>query len=258
MVPAVAAEAEPVGLELYTVRSLAEQDLLGTLGMVAGIGYREVEFAGYFGHDPKAIRARLDGLGLSAPAAHIALTELQQRLPAVIEAALVIGHRYVVMPYLSDAQRAGGIDTYYRLAEFLNGASEQLRAEGLHLAYHNHAFEFETVDGELPYDVLLNECEPENLIMEMDLYWVHKAGFSAQAYFDRFPGRFQLWHVKDSTADGDFADVGDGVIDFPAIFAKRDVAGLRHCIVERDVTDDLQRTLATGYSSTRELLNSST
>lgn len=243
-----------VGLQLYTVRDLASKNLLHTLEHVAALGYKDMEFAGYFNYSVHTLRRHLDALGLAAPSAHVPLTALQSDIDKVVDQALVMGHQFLVMPYLTEQQREGGIDTYKRLAEFLNGAGEKCRKNGLFLAYHNHDFEFFNTDGQLPYDVLL-EVPAEHLLMEMDLYWTTKAGFDPVAYFNKFPGRFPLWHIKDMDAQGNFADVGRGTIDFERIFAHRDMAGLRHGFVERDVTDDLERTLAVSFTHAEALLS---
>ncbi len=254
-VPSVLAHADHtrVGLQLYTVRDMAKDDFLGTLEHVAAVGYKDMEFAGYFGHSVQTLRRHLDALGMAAPSAHIPLTAFQDNTDKVIEDALVMGHHYLVMPYLTQEQRAGGIDTYKRLAEFLNGVGEKCRASGIMLAYHNHDFEFQAEDGQLPYDVLL-EVPAENMLMEMDLYWTIKAGFDPVAYFAKHPGRFPLWHVKDMDTEGNFADVGTGTIDFDRIFAQRQLAGLQHGFVERDRTDDLERTLTRSFEGAKRLI----
>lgn len=254
-VPSVLAHADHthVGLQLYTVRDMAKDDFLGTLEHVAAVGYKDMEFAGYFGHSVQTLRRHLDALGMAAPSAHIPLTAFQDNTDKVIEDALVMGHHYLVMPYLTQEQRAGGIDTYKHLAEFLNGVGEKCRASGIMLAYHNHDFEFQAENGQLPYDVLL-EVPAENMLMEMDLYWTTKAGFDPVAYFAKHPGRFPLWHVKDMDTEGNFADVGTGTIDFDRIFAQRHLAGLQHGFVERDRTDDLERTLTRSFEGAKRLI----
>ena len=254
-VPKVLAHADHtrVGLQLYTVRDMAKDDFLGTLEHVAAVGYKDMEFAGYFGHSVQTLRRHLDALGMAAPSAHIPLTAFQDNTDKVIEDALVMGHHYLVMPYLTQEQRAGGIDTYKRLAEFLNGVGEKCRASGIMLAYHNHDFEFQMEDGQLPFDVLL-QVPAENLLMEMDLYWTTKAGYDPVAYFAKHPGRFPLWHVKDMDTEGNFADVGTGTIDFDRIFAQRKLAGLQHGFVERDRTDNLERTLTRSFEGAKRLI----
>lgn len=230
-----------VGLQLYTVRSLMAEDVAGTLAAVAAIGYSEVEFAGYFGHAPSQVRGWLDATGLTAPAAHVQLAELTgPGLDATIEAALALGHRWLVLPYVGEEMRTAA--GYRELAGILNAAGATARSAGLRVAYHNHAFEFEPVpddpSGPSGYSVLVEHLDPALVDLEIDLHWSAVAGADALALFAEHPGRFALCHVKDLTADGRMADVGAGVIDWAEIFARSDEAGLQHYFVEHDQPDD--------------------
>src|SRR5690606_27163231 len=149
-----------LGVQLYTVRDLLAEDFVGVLEAVRRTGYEEVEFAGYHGRDPRAIRTVLDGMGLTAPAAHVGLGALRDDLDAQAEAAYVLGHRYLVVPWLDAGERAS-LDGYRRVAETLNALGARLREAGIQLAYHNHAFEFETFGGDRTgYDVLLEATDP--------------------------------------------------------------------------------------------------
>lgn len=225
-----------IGLQLYTVRSLMKDDFEGTIAQVAQLGYKEVEFAGYYERKPSEVRKLLDGLGLSAPAAHIGLETLQENLDEVIETSATIGHKYIICPWLPENQR--NTEGYKALADFFNTVGEACKKAGLRFAYHNHAFEFETKEGQVPYDILLHETDPELLDMEIDLFWIRKAGRDPLTYFANYPGRFKLCHVKDMTSSGDMTSVGKGVIDFAGIFAKSEQAGLDHFFVEHDRPDD--------------------
>jgi sugar phosphate isomerase/epimerase len=225
------------GLQLYTVRRELESDFEGTLARVAALGVREVEFAGYYKQPPRRIREVLARHGLSAPSAHVRPAELRDGLEAAIEAARIIGHRYLVCGYVPAEERRS-LDDYKRLAELLNRSGERARRAGVQLGYHNHDFEFAPLEGRLPYDLILAEADARLVRMEMDLYWITKAGHSPQAYFRRHPGRFQLLHVKDMdrTPRRFFTEVGRGVIDFKGIFAEAGRAGVRHYFVEQDET----------------------
>ncbi|WP_456430202.1 sugar phosphate isomerase/epimerase family protein [Rhodocaloribacter sp.] len=225
---------ERIGLQLYTVRTLMEQDFTGTLEKVAEIGYKEVEFAGYFGHGPEDVKALLGRLGLAAPSTHVPLTALApDALDATVANAVAMGHRYVVMAWLAEDQRAS-LDAYRRHAELFNRAGEACREAGLQFAYHNHDFEFVDIDGVRPYDLLLAETDPNLVKMELDLYWITKAGADPLAYFERHPGRFPLCHVKDMAGGGEMTEVGAGTIDFATLFAHAGEAGLTHYFVEHD------------------------
>lgn len=242
-----------VGLQLYTLRDIMKVSVPATLKLVAAIGYKEMEFAGYFNHSAKEIKHILDGEGLTAPSAHVQLQDLQQNLSQVLDDAQTVGHKYVVVPWLSEAQRGEGIEPYQRLADSLNSIGEACQKEGITLAYHNHDFEFENRQGQLPLDVLIENTDPDFVAMELDLYWAVKANQDPVEYFKRYPGRFKLWHVKDMAKDGAFADVGTGVIDFKNIFAHGELAGIQHKFVERDKTNDRIATIEQGFTAVNKL-----
>jgi len=242
-----------VGLQLYTLRDMMAVSVPATLKLVSAVGYKEVETAGYFEHSPQEFRKMLDGEGLTSPSAHIRLDLFDNSLNQVIDTAKEVGHEYVVIPYLTVEQRGSGIDVYKKLAENCNVYGEACKKAGLKLAYHNHDFEFEMRDGQLPYDVLLQDVDPDLMAMEMDLYWMAKAKQDPLAYFKRHPGRFKLWHVKDMDKQGAFADVGMGVIDFPTIFSHAKQSGVEHKVVERDMTDNIVKTIQQGYKAVSAL-----
>jgi sugar phosphate isomerase/epimerase len=237
---------ETIGVQLYTVRDLMESDVRGTLEKVASLGYDEVEFAGYFGHSPEEIKAILDDVGLAAPAAHISLEDVRRDLRSVISSARAIGHRFVICPSLPHDER-GDLDSYRELAQTLNEAGRACRDEGLRCGWHNHAFEFEKIDGRVPYDLLLEETEPELVVFEIDLFWTISAGADPIDYFERYPGRFSLCHVKDMAADGTMVDVGAGEIDFGSIFGHAETAGLVHYVVEHDEPADAISSITASY-----------
>ncbi|AGH44748.1 sugar phosphate isomerase/epimerase family protein [Paraglaciecola psychrophila] len=242
-----------VGLQLYTLRDMMAVSVPATLKLVSAVGYKEVETAGYFEYSPREFRKMLDGEGLTSPSAHIRLDLFDKSLNQVIDTAKEVGHEYVVIPYLTVEQRGSGINVYKKLAENCNVYGEACKKVGLKLAYHNHDFEFEMRDGQLPYDVLLQDVDADLMAMEMDLYWMVKAKQDPLAYFKRHPGRFKLWHVKDMDKQGAFADVGTGIIDFPAIFAHAKQAGVEHKVVERDMTDNIVKTIQQGYKAVSAL-----
>jgi sugar phosphate isomerase/epimerase len=253
---------EKIGLQLYTVRDLMKQDFDGTLAKVAATGYKEVEFAGYFDHSPKDVRAAVDHHGLTAPSAHIDYKSLSDdKFPAVIEAAKVVGHEYLVNPWIEEEIRKQP-DAWKHAAETFNRAGEASKKAGIQFAYHNHWFEFLPVNGKLPYDILLTECDPNLVKMELDLCWITVGGQDPLKYFDRYPGRFPLVHVKDVkrippvTAGGaqdfgssmkDMTEVGSGIIDWKKIFAQSDKAGIKHYFVEHDNPKKPLESIKTSY-----------
>jgi sugar phosphate isomerase/epimerase len=241
-----------VGVQLYTVRDALKADFDGTLRRVAGIGYKEVEFAGYMGRTPAQVRSSLDATRLKAPSAHFSLEDLQANWAATVAGAHTIGLEYLVVAWIDEDQRKT-LDDYRRVAATFNRLGKEARAAGLRFAYHNHAFEFSRIDGQVPYDILLNETDPAQVEYEMDLYWVTDGGGNPLSYFARYPGRFPLVHVKDRTASGAMVDVGAGVIDWSAIFAHRKEAGIRHYFVEHDDPKEPFASLAASYSYLRDL-----
>jgi len=139
------------------------------------------------------------------------------------------------------------------VAEVFNRLGRQARAVGLRFGYHNHAFEMTPMDGQVPYDVLLQNTDADDVCFEMDLYWTVDGGQNPLAYFARYPGRFPLVHVKDRTANGQMVDVGAGTIEWEAIFAHRKEAGIRHAFVEHDEPADPFGSLAASYAYLRAL-----
>lgn len=224
---------KPIGLQLYTVRTLMKAGVPGTLAHVAAAGYTEVETAGYFGIRARDFREMLDHAGLKAPSAHVPLETLTDRWPAALDEAATIGHRYIVVPSVDQAMRQS-LDNWRTVAEQLNRAGAESAKYGITVGYHNHEYEFTPIDGVLPYDILLRATDPGRVVFELDLFWIRRGGQDALRYFRQWPGRFPMVHAKDMAADGAMVDVGAGVIDWHAIYAARNLAGLRHWFVEHD------------------------
>ena len=227
-----------IGVQLYTVRSLMEKDVEGTLAGVAAAGYTEVEFAGYFDKSPADIRAMLDRHGLVAPSVHSGNITPDAWAKA-LDAAHVVGHQYIVVPWIP-AEIRKTLDDWKRVAADFNRIAAAAKAAGIQMAYHNHDFEFPLVEGKVPYDVLLAETDPNLVKLEIDLYWITKGGQDPLTYFARWPGRIPLVHVKDGKGPPDWAmtEVGSGAIDWKRIFAKSQQAGIQHYFVEHDQPAD--------------------
>jgi sugar phosphate isomerase/epimerase len=174
------------------------------------------------------------GLGLSAPDQPSTIINGWEQ---AVGDAQKIGQESMVLAYLTESERKS-IDDYKKVCEYLNTANETCKSAGVKLQYHNHDFEFETLDGQLPYDVMLSELDP-SIPMELDLYWITYAGKDPFEYFSKYPGRFEQWHVKDMNKSNPKlqTDVGTGSIDFKAIFAKAELAGMKHYYVEQENYD---------------------
>lgn len=226
---------ERIGLQLYTVRSLMNKDMPATMAAVAAAGYREVEFAGYFGRTPAEVRDLLRANGLSAPSTHLGLADVRERFDATATSAQAIGIRYLTVASL-DMRTIKSADDWKRMADVFNDVGRRATAAGLRFAYHNHSVEFTPVDGAVPMDLLIGGTDPSLVAFELDLFWAMKAGQEPRAYFERHPGRFELVHVKDATAApaSDMTDVGAGVMDWRRIFGAHTTAGIRHYFVEHD------------------------
>ncbi len=243
-----------IGLQLYTVRDAMAKDPAGTLAKLAAIGYNSVEGATYtgsekfYGMTPQAFAALLKQNGMIMPSSHYRLGEEQTNGAPVagtmlhdwdraVDDAAAAGVKYMVCAYLSEAER-GNLNHFKYVAEQLNKAGERCQKAGLQLCYHNHDFEFKAQGNQLPYDLLLNSTDKKLVQMELDLYWVSKAGRDPLALIKKHPGRFPLWHVKDmaKTPERAFTEVGNGSIDFKKIFTHADEAGLKYFFVEQDST----------------------
>jgi sugar phosphate isomerase/epimerase len=224
------------------------EDFDGTLERVAEIGYGEVEFAGYFDRTPAQVRATLDRVGLKAPATHLGIEQVRDNLDATIESARTIGIQWLVVPSLPGSMR--NVDGYREAAAILNLAGERAKAAGIGVGFHNHDVEFRPVDGRVPMDILIEETDPDLVTFELDLYWISRAGRDPLEYLNAHPGRFTMVHVKDMDASDEMrmVDPGEGIIDFPAIHAARERAGIRHWFVEHDRPADAWQTARTGYA----------
>lgn len=236
------------GVQLYTIRGEMEKNVEAALAKVASIGYKEVEFAGYFGRTPKQIADALKANGLSAPSVHIPVGMILKDPTAALDAMETIGHKYAIMPYLDAAERKT-LDQYKKVADQLNEAGALTKKRGIQMAYHNHDFEFETVGGEIPYDLLLARCDTHLVQFEMDLFWTNKAKRDPLAYFSKHPGRFPCVHVKDMKADGTMTEVGSGTIPFAQYIAKAGQAGIKHYFVEHDNPKDAYASITASFKA---------
>ncbi|WP_423127627.1 sugar phosphate isomerase/epimerase family protein [Gaoshiqia sp. Z1-71] len=238
-------EKKIIGLQLYTVRDKINADLNSTLEKLAQIGYNSLEAAGYnmndstfYGMAPDAFASLTKGMGMTLHASHT-VYELDGA-EKVSEDAAKAGVEYLIYPYLPDNLREN-LDGYKATAEKFNKMGEIAQKYGLKFGYHNHAFEFEEMEGQIPMDLLISQTDPALVTYEIDLYWVTRGGYDPVDYFRKYPGRFELWHVKDmvTTDDMFFAPVGHGRIDFEKIFAEKAAAGMKYFFVEQDRFRDL-------------------
>lgn len=226
----------PIALQMYTLRDDTEKDFAGTIRKVAEIGYAAVELAGHGNLSLHELSSLLADNHLKVAGSHIGLDRLENELPKVIEESLALGNRYVVVPYLAEERRRTAED-YKKVAGILNSLGETLQASGLTLCYHNHDFEFQTLDnGQIGEDILLENTEPALVKAEVDTYWVLKGGQDPVAFVQKHTGRVPLMHLKDrDRADGSFAPVGTGDLPLDALVAAAPGVGTEYLIVEQDV-----------------------
>ena len=241
-----------VGVQLYTVRSILPRKPLETLRAIEQIGYREVEVTA---ENLDAIWPSLQQTSLKAVSAHLndeLFMREQAKLPAALDDAKKRGFEYVVCPYVKPGDR-GGVEVIRKLGDTLNAAGELCRKAGLILCYHNHAFEYQpTPDGRL-LDVLMKTADPKLVSLELDVMWAHVGGADPVSILQQYGSRIPLVHLKnvapsvqtrynEEIPDNAFRELGNGVVDIPAVLRAAKKAGVKHYFVEQDQTpgDPLQ------------------
>lgn len=225
-----------VGVQLYTVRSEMASDFDGTLARVAALGYDEVEFAGLFGRKPDEVRRTVAKLGMKIVSSHIASDRLVSDPAAAIEETKALGAKYLVLAWFPPEQRKT-IAQWKDWIVLMNRVGKMCDEKGIQFLYHNHNFEFETVDGVVPFDLMLETVDRRYVKFELDIYWMKLGGRDPEPLFAKYPNGFPLSHVKDmSKNDRSMVDVGDGRIDFAGIFKQSRTSGMSHYFVEHDAT----------------------
>jgi sugar phosphate isomerase/epimerase len=230
-----------VGLQIYTLRDTIFKDPKGVLKQVADFGYKKLETFAYkdgsiFGMPFSDFGKYIKDLGMKVTSGHYGLDQAKSdSWEKAVTDAKSIGQEYLVVPYLMEPDRKT-IDDYKKVCEALNKAAEVCQKNGMRFGYHNHAFEFQTLEGQLPYDVMLAELDKKLVTMEMDIFWVVNAGQDPLQYFQKHPGRFHQWHVKDMDKNDKMrnADVGTGSIVWKQIFAAAKQSGMKHFYVEQE------------------------
>jgi sugar phosphate isomerase/epimerase len=281
--PAAAASARPVGIQLYTVMPMLSRDFEGTIKALAEIGYQEVETIGSFGRDPREVRAIFDKYALASPSQHIASKELyavfdlwvkrqiaqQDRdraflkafdlariddtIGAAIESAHALGQKYIIWQALFESQ-VGSPQAVDRLLRAFNRAGDLCHRAGLTFGFHNHAFELTKAAGGSIYDRILKGSDPERLKLEIDFYWMKKAGADAAAYLHDNPGRYRLCHLKDMDPRGEIIAPGSGTMVTRELIELAQGAGIEHFFVENDSSAIPLSPESHAYHYLRELL----
>jgi sugar phosphate isomerase/epimerase len=230
----LAASSRPVGIQLYTLRDDLPKDPKGVLKQVAAAGYKELEsYQGekgvFFGMTAKEFKKFIGDLGMNLRSSHVGTGGTFEKTVAELAEA---GAKYVLSPY----NKKNTLDEYKRTGEDFVKWGEICQKNGVQFGYHNHDYAFKEVEGVLPYDMWLKEIDPKLMVMEMDIYWVVRAGKDPVAYFNQYPGRFPLWHVKDMDKKNEEqnTEVGKGKIDYKALFKHASKAGLKQAFVEQE------------------------
>ncbi len=241
-----AIDSKQIGLQLFTLRDELPKDVKGVIAKIAKAGYKEVETfgfdkkTGYWGLTSKEFSTLLKSHGLSTPSGHYGLNEFfgsgkTDDLKAYIDVAHVTGQSYIVVPSLAEEFIKTAKD-FKTVAEKMNKAAGICKAEGLKLGYHNHNFEWKPEGGTTFYQTLLKYTDPALVHMEMDIFWVVRAGQDPVELFKNHPGRFFAVHVKDrdKTNTDKNTEIGKGSIDFKKILPKAKAAGVKHFIMEQE------------------------
>ncbi|HLW08217.1 MAG TPA: TIM barrel protein [Marinilabiliaceae bacterium] len=232
-------EKKEIGLQLYSVRDDMKKDVALTIQEIGKMGYTFVEAAGYsdgqfYGMEPVAFKELLNENGLEFTSSHCgqALPDsasweaTMQWWDECIDAHVAGGAKYIVQPFM-DEKGYGSLEDLMKYCDYFNTVGEKCNAKGIRFGYHNHDKEFEEVDGIVRYDYMLQNTDPDKVMFQLDLYWIMMGGKDAISYFNAYPGRFELWHVKDEKELGK-----SGLMDFESIFNAADKSGMQHIIVE--------------------------
>jgi sugar phosphate isomerase/epimerase len=232
---AARAKVKNVGIQLYTVRKEMLADPTATLMHLAKIGFKELESArsekgNYYGLKPKEIKKICDDNGMILRSGHI---HVDNDWKKSIEEATQTGQQYIISAVLPSKGQT--VDHYRESAEAFNKLGEECKKAGLHFGYHNHDSEFETIKGEVLYDILLKHTDPLLVTMEMDLGWVVAAGHDPFKYFSKYPGRFPLWHLKDmDKVRKQSTEFGQGQVDIKGLLHHAKQAGMKHFFLEQE------------------------
>ena len=223
------------GVQLYSFRDAMAKDALGTLKQIASIGIKEIESARsqkghYYGLTPEDMKKACEDLGMSLKSGHVALDDHFQK---TMEEAVASGQPYLICS--SMPSKGQTVDNYKKVAEAFNKAGEDCNELGLKFGYHNHEYEFESENGQVLYDVLMDNTDPDLVHMELDLGWVIVGGKNPLDYFKKYPGRFPLWHLKDmDMAKKESTEFGKGGLDIKTMMANQKASGVKHIFIEQE------------------------
>lgn len=231
----VSRKVNDVGLQLYTVRKEMLADATGTLKKLAKIGYKELESArsekgNYYGLTAREIKKITKDLGMKIRSGHVHIDDTWQQS---IDLAVEAGQDYLICSSLPSPGQT--VENYQRVADTFSKAAEECKKAGLIFGYHNHEYEFEKVDGKVLYDILLERTDAKLVTMELDLGWVVVTGNDPVSYFEKYPGRFPLWHLKDmDPVKKESTEFGKGQINIKAMLQNAGKSGMKYFFVEQE------------------------
>jgi len=224
-----------IGLQLYSLKELAQKDFLGTVEKVAKIGYDGIEFAGFFNVPSKELKKVLDSNGISACGSHTGINLLINDLDNVIQYNLEIGNSYIICPGLPENMR-NSADAWKKTAELFNEIGAKCKDYNIQFGYHNHAIEFNMFDGKYGYDILAENTVPDLVCLEVDTFWVEYAGLKSVDVMNKYPDRLPLLHIKEmkSLTEKVNTEIGKGIMNFKEIIALGKKYGTKWYIVEQE------------------------
>lgn len=233
-----------IGIQLYSLRKTMPNNPAEILRKLSNIGFNEIETYGYnkekfWGLSVTQLKKELLKNNLTSPSGHYSGDSLIkgdfENFKEIISVAHQLNQEYIIIPSIAGNFRKSKSD-YLNIAEKFNQAGEMCKSAGITLAYHNHAFEFEKMNNTTGYDILLSNTDKDLVTYEMDIYWVFKAGINPVSLFKKYPGRFQLWHIKDMHKENPElnTEIGNGSIDYKEIFNHTEVSGVKHYILEQE------------------------
>jgi sugar phosphate isomerase/epimerase len=257
-----AAARQPIGLQLYTLRDMAESDLPKTLQHIRAAGYDEVElYWSVYKHPARELKRMISDHGLTAPSGHFDYDGIETKLDYAKE----LGVENVICPMLPK-QQWNSAEGFREAAKKFNQWGAQVKKLGMEFGFHNHNYEFRKFGDKTGLEILMAETDPKLVQLEMDCYWVTQAGGDPVALMDRYKDRVRMLHIKDrrpgfatsqelSESAEHFAEFGTGSIQWQPIIAKAKSIGVKHFFVEQDtIVGDPIQSVKTSFTHARQLL----
>lgn len=293
--PSIKSTLDKIGIGLFSLPSLLEKDFEGGIKMLSKMGYSEIELygpfefsnqsakdrwneitpmldftgSGFFGRSADEVKSIFKEYNMSVPSIHTDLDTMETNLEAFAKSAEVLGFEYITLPAIPEDRRKT-LDDYKKMADTFNSIGENAKKLGLKLAYHNHGYGLQKVDGQVPFDVMMDLTDPELVFLEMDVFWTIAGRANPVEYLKKYSGRYHMIHVKDMkpisyfTGDGSnppqwielfpkMTTAGDGDIDLETILKVAKEHGVKHFFVEQDMVQQPEVALKRSFDYLRKL-----